>query len=224
MTRVYVVVEGATEESFVKEVLDPLLRPRQIYVIPIILGSPGHKGGNTNYARVKQDVVVLLQQDRAAYCSTMLDFYGLGAGFPGMPLPPNLENLSKVARIEQAVKDDIVADRPDLRPDMRFVPYLQLHEYEGLLFSDPDAFASGIKQRHLAPRFQAIRDEFPTPEDINDDPNKAASKRVLRAYPSYGKVVDGTLAAQAVGVDCMQRECPHFREWVQRLQGLESGS
>ena len=106
MTRVYVVVEGATEESFVKEVLDPLLRPRQIYVIPIILGSPGHKGGNTNYARVKQDVVVLLQQDRAAYCSTMLDFYGLGAGFPGMPLPPNLENLSKVARIEQAVKDD----------------------------------------------------------------------------------------------------------------------
>ena len=119
---------------------------------------------------------------------------------------------------------DIVADRPDLRPDMRFVPYLQLHEYEGLLFSDPDAFASGIKQRHLAPRFQAIRDEFPTPEDINDDPNKAASKRVLRAYPSYGKVVDGTLAAQAVGVDCMQRECPHFREWVQRLQGLESGS
>ena len=224
MTRVYVVVEGATEESFVKEVLAPVPQSRQIYVTPIILGLRGHKGGNTSYARVKKDVVVLLKQHRAVYCSTMLDFYGLGTGFPGMPLPPKLENLAKVVRIEQAVSQDIVAEVPNLRPEIRFIPYLQLHEYEGLLFSDPKAFASSIKQPNLTRHFQAIRDEFPTPEDINDDPNKAPSKRVLRAYSSYGKVVDGTLAARAVGIDRMRQECPHFREWVQRLQGLVSGS
>lgn len=220
MTRVYVVVEGATEESFVREVLAPILWPSELYIIPIILGSPGQKGGRTSYSRVKKDVVVLLKQHRTAYCSTMLDFYGLGKGFPGMPLPPDLANLDKVARIEQAVKEDIAAKVPDLRPDIRFLPYLQLHEYEGLLFSDHEAFASGIKQSHLASRFKAIRDEFSTPEDINDDPNTAASRRVLGVYPSYRKVVDGTLAARAVGVASMQQECPHFREWVQRLQAL----
>ena len=154
MTRVYVVVEGFTEESFITNVLAEVLWPRQVHLTPVVLGTPGHKGGNTNYARVKKDIVVLLKQDPSAYCSTMLDFYGLGRGFPGMPLEANLANLDKVARVERAVKADIVAQIPHLRPDVRFVPYLQLHEYEGLLFSDPAAFASGIGQRGPAPAFE----------------------------------------------------------------------
>jgi len=223
MTRVHVVVEGPTEESFIKNVLAQTLWTRQVYLTPIILGPPGHKGGNTNYARVKKDVVVLLKQDQMAYCSTMLDFYGLGEGFPGLPLPLNLPNIEKVTRIEQAVKADIVAEVGERRPDIRFLPYLQLHEYEGLLFSDPAAFASGIGQRHLAQQFEAVRNRFATPEDIDDDANTAPSKRVLSAYPPYRKVLDGTLAARAVGIERMRRECPHFREWIARLEALTSG-
>jgi hypothetical protein len=221
VTRVYVIVEGQTEESFLDNVLAPALWPRQIYVNPIILGPPGHQGGNPKYGRVKKDVVKQLKQDRTAYCSTMLDFYGLGSDFPGMPLPGNLPNLDKVRRIERAVKEDIVGELLDLRPDIRFLPYVQLHEYEGLLFSDPAAFAAGIRQAHLAQQFQIIRTEFDTPEDINDDPNTAPSKRVLRAYPAYRKPLDGTLAAQAVGIERMRQECPHFRGWLEQLEGLE---
>jgi hypothetical protein len=220
MTRVHVVVEGQTEESFVKDVLAPVLWPRQVYVTPIIVGAPGHKGGNTNYARVKKDVVVLLRQDATAYCTTMLDLYGLGNGFPGMPLPPDIPNLDKVTRIEQAVKADIVAQVPDRQSDVRFLPYLQLHEYEGLLFSDPAAFASGIGQPLLANRFNNVRQAFATPEDINDDPNTAPSKRVFSVYPAYRKVVDGTLAARAVGIQAMRHECPHFRAWIETLEAL----
>ena len=33
---------------------------------------------------MKRDVFVLLKQDRGAYCSTMVDLYGLGAGFPAI--------------------------------------------------------------------------------------------------------------------------------------------
>ena len=220
MTRVHVVVEGQTEESFIKDVLAPALWPRRVYALPIIVGPTGHKGGNTNYARVKKDVVVLLKQHSTSYCTTMLDLYGLGQGFPGMPLPPNIPNLDKVTRIEQAVKADIVTLLPDRRPDIRFLPYLQLHEYEGLLFSDPRAFASGIGQPRLTPQFQKIRDAFPTPEDINDDPNTAPSKRVIGVHPAYRKIVDGTLAARAVGIDKMKQECPHFREWVEALEAL----
>ncbi len=220
MTRIYVVVEGTTEESFVNKVLAPALWPQQVYVHPIIIGPPGHKGGNPKYARLKKDVLKQLKQDRSAHCSTILDFYGLGADFPGMPLPANLPNLNKVLRIEQAIKADILAQLPDLRPDVRFLPYLQLHEYEALLFSDPAAFASGIRQPYLTQQFQRIRDSFDTPEDIDDNPNTAPSKRVLGAYPAYRKVLDGTLAAQAVGIERMRQECAHFREWFEQLQAL----
>jgi len=217
MTRVYIVVEGQTEESFVNEVLAPALTPRRVYIYPILLGG---KGGNTNYARVQKDILRQLKQDPTAYCSTMLDLYGLGKGFPGTRLPPNLSNLEKVTHIEQEVKKDIIAQAPDLCPDIRFIPYLQLHEYEGLLFSDPAAFAQGINQSNLANQFQSIREGFPTPEDIDDSPTTAPSKRVLQLCPFYRKVLNGTQAALAVGIDAMRRECPHFRAWVERLEAL----
>jgi hypothetical protein len=220
MTRVSVVVEGQTEESFVNQVLAPLLWPRELYTTSIIIGVPGHKGGRTSYARVKKDVLLQLKQDRTAYCTTMLDLYGLGKGFPGDPPPPNVSNLEKVTRLEEAVLQDIITTAPELRADVRFLPYLQLHEYEGLLFSDAAAFAAGIHQPHLAAPLQAIRNQFQTPEDINDNVETAPSKRVLKLYPLYRKPLDGTRAAQAVGVAIMRQECPHFNAWVLRLESL----
>jgi len=217
--RVYVIVEGQTEESFVRQVLASALWPYEVYVTPILLGRTG---GKPNYARVKKDVVAQLKQDRTAYCSTMLDLYGLGVDFPGISLPGNLQNIQKVVRIEQAVKADIVATvSANLRPDLRFQPYLQLHEYEGLLFSDPAEFARGIGQPQLTHQFQTIRDGFATPEDINDNIHTAPSKRVLGVYPAYRKVLDGVLAAQSVGVDTMRQECAHFREWLAWFESLE---
>jgi len=162
----------------------------------------------------------MLKQDRDAYCSTMFDLYGLRPGFPGFPLPPNLPNVEKVIRIEQAITADIIAAVPQLRPDVRFLPYLQLHEYEGLLFSDPTAFATGVGQGQLAPQFEQVRRSFATPEDINDNANTAPSKRVIGIYPAYNKVLDGTLAAQSVGIARMRQECPHFRSWIESLEAL----
>ena len=106
----------------------PILWLQQVYLTPIIVGAPGHKGGNVNYARVKKDVLALLKQDPTSCCSTMVDLYGLGPGFPGMPPAANLSNIDKVTSIEVAVKADIVAEIPERRPDIRFFPYIQLHE------------------------------------------------------------------------------------------------
>ena len=89
-----------------------------------------------------------------------------------------------------------------------------------MLFSDPTAFAAAIKHPALARKFQEIRDGFDNPEDINDDPESAPSKRVLGAANSYRKVINGTLAAHAVGIDRMRSECPHFRDWLDRLQAI----
>jgi len=65
-----------------------------------------------------------------------------------------------------------------------------------------------------------VRDAFPTPEDINDDPATAPSKRIIQVCPSYRKVVQGTTAARRIGIEAMRRECPHFRNWLEQLETL----
>lgn len=107
-----------------------------------------------------------------------------------------------------------------MRADLRFIPYLQLHEYEAILFSDPTAFATGINRPNLQRQFQRIRDEFESPEDIDNDPETAPSKRVLAVCPDYRKVIEGTLAAAAVGIPIMREECRHFRAWIESLEAL----
>jgi hypothetical protein len=220
IARINIIVEGQTEESFVKNVLAPHFWPQAVSVTASILGIPGHKGGNVNYARVRKDILLQLKQDRTAYCSTMLDLYGLGAGFPWTPATDSLTGIQKAARLEQAIVQDVATAVPELRADLRLIPYFQVHEYEGLLFSDPDAFASALGKSDLAKQFRTVRAAFSTPEDINDDPQTAPSKRVLSFYPPYKKVIEGTIAAEAIGLEKMLQECPHFRSWVERLAQL----
>ena len=217
IARVNVIVEGPTEESFIKNILAPYFWPSATYVIPFVLGVPGRKGGNVNYGRVRKDILLQLKQDREAYCSTMLDLYGLGAGFPGASVTTHLAGTERATHIERAIYQDIATAAPELRPDRRFILYLQVHEYEALLFSDTDAFTSALGRSDLAKQFGNVRAAFDTPEDINDDPNTAPSKRILASYPSYKKVIEGTVAAKMVSLKKMLQECPHFRNWVERL-------
>ena len=220
MSRVYVIVEGPSEEAFVSGPLATHLWSNQVYTVPIVLGVPGHKGGNTSYVRVEKDILRQLKQDAGSYCTMMVDYYGLGKGFPGTPAPIHLDNVRKVEHIERAVKHDICRKIPEFRPDARFIPYLSLHEYEALLFSDPDAFAKSIGQPALASRFHRVLRDFPTPEDINSGPETHPSKRVIDIYTPYKKVIEGTQAAQAVGIQRMREKCVHFRTWLQQLEAL----
>ena len=93
-----------------------------------------------------------------------------------------------------------------------------MHEFEGLLFSDPEGFGKSIGKGDLTPSFQAIRNEFDTPEQINDSPDTAPSKRVLGLFPGYQKPLLGTLAAQDIGLDAIRRECAQFSDWIERLE------
>lgn len=223
MPRVNVVCEGPTESRFISDVLAPYFWHREIHLTPMLLGVPGHKGGRVNYARVQKDILLQLKQDANVYCSMMFDLYGLGAGFPGTAPRSGLVAAQKASQIEDAILQDIVSIVPHLRADARLIPYLQVHEYEGLLFSDTSSFATALGRADLAPKLAAIRDRFATPEDINDDPNGAPSKRVVGVYSQYKKVIEGTLAAQRIGVDRMLAECPHFRNWIERLAALSAG-
>jgi hypothetical protein len=220
MARVNIICEGQTESRFISDVLAPHFWNREIFLIPMLLGVPGHKGGRVNYTRVKKDILLHLKQNTAVYCSTMFDLYGLEPGFPGTEPQIDLMASQKAIHIEKAILQDIVSDNSGLRAEERLIPYLQVHEYEGLLFSDTTAFAGALGQPSLGTQLAQIRSQFNTPEDINEDPGKAPSKRVVGIYSQYKKVIEGTLAAQRIGVNRMHAECPHFRNWIDRLAAL----
>lgn len=93
-----------------------------------------------------------------------------------------------------------------------------MHEFEGLLFSDATKLGSGIGRPDLSPHFQAIREQFATPEEINDSPLTAPSKRIISLLPSYEKPLMGTLAVLEIGLDAIRQECPLFRAWIERLE------
>jgi hypothetical protein len=102
----------------------------------------------------------------------------------------------------------------------RFVHFVVMHEFEGLLFSDCAAFSRGISRPELAGDFRSIREQFQTPEEIDDSPDTAPSKRVQALVPGYEKPLLGVLAVLEIGLARIREECPHFRAWLNRLETL----
>ncbi len=221
MIRVHVICEGRTEEKFVKELLVPHFSARSVHLDAVGIGRPGHKGGNVNLQRLSVDIGILLH-DSKSFCTTLFDFYGMDPHFPGYQECASIKDT--------AVKAGIICDRlvqhlhgvvneDNLR---RFIPYVQMHEFEGLLFSNPKELNSLLDlSRFHVPDFQKIRDDFKTPEDINDSPQTAPSKRIKTFVPTYGKTTHGPALAERIGLPTIRRECPLFDAWVTRLESLE---
>ena len=220
MKRLIIVAEGQTEETFVNDILAPDFKKYDIQVTARLIGKPGHKGGVLDYKRAKLDVMLLLKQDWNVYCSTMIDFFRLPDTFPGMPTPANISTINKAILLENAFFEDINRSIEDkLRPD-RFIPYIQMHEFEGLLFSDPEAFVNGIYYPSLLTSLAEIRNQFETPEDINSGAKTAPSKRILSLFPGYQKPIHGSLGACQIGLEKICSECKHFNDWVTKLRKL----
>jgi len=220
MIRIYVIAEGQTEETFVSAVLAPHLYNMEIYPTPILIGKPGHKGGILSYQRAKNDILMMLKQDQDAYCTTMFDYFRLPQNFPGMPVQIQTPVERKAKIVEEATYNDIHESLGEnLRPD-RFIPYIQMHEFEAILFSDPGAFSRGIFEPNLAEEFGEIRRQFNTPEEINENPTGAPSKRIIAIFPAYEKVIHGSLAAIEIGLETIRRECLNFNNWLTKIENL----
>jgi hypothetical protein len=152
----------------------------------------------------------------------MVDYYALpqtGArAWPGRADAHALPFDKKAASVESAIHTDIVESMGSGFRPSRFIPFVMMHEFEGLLFSDCTLFAAGIARPDLAEKFQAIRDEFESPEEINDSPQTSPSKRVVELVPNYEKPLMGALAVVKIGLEVIRRECPHFAGWLSQLE------
>lgn len=219
MVRVHVLVEGQTEETFVKDVLQAHFNQRQIYLFPRLIGKLGHRGGIGEYPRARRDILATLKQESRVFCTTMFDYYGMPDSWPQRAAAKRSPFSQRPVMIEQAILSDIAEELGNGFNTARLVPYVQMHEFEALLFSDAKLLAKGLELADDTP-IQAVRDQFETPEDIDDSPQTAPSKRILGLNRRYSKVLDGVRISQEIGLGRMRAQCPHFSEWIGKLEAL----
>lgn len=211
MTRVHVFCEGQTEDVFVREVLHPYFQRINIWLTPIIIRTgPQGRGGISSYAKIRRQVERKCKEDKTAWVTTMLDFYGLPSDFPAMTSTGN--SLARAKAVESAFQKDI--DRRN------FISNIVVHEFESLLFSEPTAFAGWFDDTRIVETLKNVKNNFASPEHINDNRDTAPSKRILAVCDAYDKVAHGSLIALDIGLDIIRRECPLFDTWVKQLEAL----
>jgi hypothetical protein len=218
--RALILVEGQTEERFVKDVLAPELWDQELYLQPAILvtkrvkDGANFKGGVTNYAKFRSDIMRLLNSAGGALVTTLLDYYGLPADFPGMnDRPSNGSPEQRVLHVEQSIAKN-------LGNPANFKPFLALHEFEAWLFSTADDLPRVLTAKKGREQFAKIIEGFRTPEDINERPETAPSKRIEKLFPSYSKTAHGPTVASRIGLRRIRDACPHFDRWVSMLEAF----
>ncbi len=214
MKRLYIIVEGQTEQEFVKTMIVPYMQQFDINIVtPIIIRtSKTGRGGFVNYQHLKNDAIRLLSSPKQDFIVSMfVDFFRC-------PEVPHKERwsikgtpLGQVEEMEKCIAEDI--------NDKRFIPYIQLHEFEALLFSSNKGFETFFTDEQKD-KTQGIIDSYGNPENINSSPQGAPSKRLLAIKDDYDKVIEGNLIALEVGIQKILEKCPRFKAWISKLIDL----
>lgn len=216
MRAVYIVAEGQTEEEFINEILRPYLLRFNIYDVRAILmeTSPGYKGGDVTYERYKYNIELLLKKENDIIVTSLIDYYKLDTNFPNFKEAQKIhDKFLRLNSLEEAIKVDI--------SNPRFIPYIQLHEFEGLLFSSMDGFnyLPEIPESSLR-TLQNIVDNYENPELINESPLTAPSKRLINLIPGYQKTFHGPIIADEISIDIILSKCTRFRIWLDNIVNL----
>ena len=228
MVHLNILVEGQTELRFVKSVLAPHLGRIGIYAYPIAVltskdkrASKEYRGGVINYRQVRADLLRLIKRDYQnpnAFFTTMIDLYRLPDDFPVYEKARAVPNSRlRVARLEQAFLNDIGCER--------FLPYIQLHEYEALVLSGPDrlnVYYRSLEHQNAISRLKEMVSEFSSPEEIDDGEASAPSRRIISEIPAYeyDKAHAGPLIVQHIGLPVLRDRCAHFADWLSKLEHL----
>jgi len=225
IARLHFTVEGQTEEAFVNNVLGPHLASFSVYAdVRRVLMSRKHgrefRGGLRDYERVKKDISNWINEDNNpdSFFTTMLDLYALPQDFPDYnEAKKNSGHINKVNCIESAFGRDINFHR--------FIPYIQLYEFETILLVNPqylsDYFPDPSRARAVNTIVEMVK-PFQTPEEINDDIRSSPSHRIIAEIPEYKDMKQsiGPIIAGKIGLPRIRKACPHFNKWLETLEKL----
>jgi Domain of unknown function (DUF4276) len=218
---VLVLVEGPTEEAFVKNCLSPYLIQRGIYIQPIVVTTKRVLSGlkttgglsNGNLKKFLDDLTRMINSTPAGgVVTTLVDFYALPSNFPGVEtLLPTMTIFEKISHLENALGAHF--NKPQ-----HFIPYIQMHEFEAYLFSSSSGF-----EEYIDPAFgnvaalKAIVAQYDNPELINGNKATSPSHRILELYPAYNKPFEGNMMLIEIGIDVIIDRCPRFKAWIESI-------
>ncbi len=219
-----VLAEGYAEKRFIESVIVDHLIQYGVVAVAACFETKNdsdlgvrHKGGVIRYAQVKRDLDNWMKQDRREECrfTTMIDLYGINNSFPGfVKSKMQTDPYEKVKLLETALCAEI--------QDSRFIPYFQLHEFEALIFADPskleEEYLDNVKEIKSLVELSKRCD----PERINDNPATSPSHRIIKAIPAYDKYYAGSKITELIGLETLRQRCPHFNEWLSKLEGLNN--
>jgi hypothetical protein len=218
MKRILMICEGPTEQTFAKNNLQPLLLNKQIYLqAPLIKTS---KGGIVKWSVLKTQIELHLKSEPDSFVTTFIDYYGIYSKleFPGWEEAQKIPDKNlRMNYLEQEMKKDISEDL-----QYRFIPYMQLHEFEGLLFNDIDIFYEQIPQSDIVKKreLESTFAEFANPEMINNSRETSPSHRLQRIIKGYNKIVYGDILAEAIGLARIRSKAPRFNNWITTIENL----
>jgi hypothetical protein len=222
--RIIIICEGQTEQAFCNDVLQPHFNTKDIYIQNPTIKKTG--GGIVRWEALKHQIENHLKQDIEASVTTLIDYYGIYANHR-YPAWVNAEHTqdrnARMEMMEAGMRNDIAVG---LR--QRFIPYMQLHEFEGLLFSDIAVFNDSFTPDEFYDYTYLLSTiaEEPNPEMINNGVETAPSKRLARIIKGYQsenenlKVLYGSLLAQDIGLTKIRSKCPRFNKWVADLEKI----
>lgn len=165
--RVIALVEGPTEEKFVRELLAPAFWSLDVSIIPTTYGHPRRQGGVPAWGKAQRELLGLLKQDTGRHVTTMFDYYGMPLDWPGRAMAPEKPHEERGDLVEEQMRGRIAASLQSELAANRFIPYVQMHEFEALFFSDPeslgDVLARDARPQRIQRQLQCIADAFATP-------------------------------------------------------------
>ncbi|MFV0345543.1 MAG: DUF4276 family protein [Bacteroidales bacterium] len=220
MKRLIIICEGQTEQEFCKTILSPYLTRININIrYPLIKKS---NGGIVAWLEFKKEISQYLKDNTETYVTCLIDYYGINKRhkFPKWEIAnAEPDKNQRMRMIEQGMKEDLAES---IR--YRFIPYVQLHEFEGLIFSGSiNVFREQIPQNELTGEEELLQtlDQFSNPEMINDDKETSPSHRLERIIKGYNKIVYGNILLEAIGLEGIRNKCPRFNEWVDSLVNID---
>jgi len=214
MKRVIIICEGQTEREFCKNILAPHLVHKNIHIqAPLIKRS---MGGIVRWSILKKEIETHLLES-GVIVSTFIDYYGLYQkyNFPKWNEGEIISNKNdRMSFFEDAMKEDVLESVRH-----RFIPYLQLHEFEGLLFNDIQVFYDQVPANELVgiPELKQTFHDYDNPEMINNSKETSPSHRLMRIIEGYNKPLYGHYFAEAIGIDKIRAKSPRFDKWIEKI-------
>ena len=211
MKTIIIICEGETDEEFCKTLLS-------VYLQDICRVETRLLGGNCSWERIKDMVEKALKQQKNALVTTFFDYYGVKTKkFPNWSETIRFNKANVRERIEILEKGMLEAIDNKFR--YRFIPYIQLHEFEALLFNNIEAFGSIFKANEYdKSELLKVLENFPDPELINQEKETSPSHRLKHLIPSYEKIIDGNTLAEMIGLEQIRKKNKHFNDWIEQLR------